>query len=516
MIVDLDAEAGLDPGRVGSKAAWLALGRRAGLPVLPGLVVESMASGDHMRLGAETLPTRGSGGARLSVMQQPIAFGDPLITAASRLGPTVVARSSTQLEGGGQWSGAFSSYLDLTPPDLPQAVVGCWASAFTVAALERQAAAGVEPGSFTMAVLVQPCLEPEAGGTAEIGDDGAIVVHGIKGSPAPLLQGWATGESAVRDERWTGDGLIDLVGLPVLDDIAQVMRKASSSLGVTHCEWALDGQIWFLQLGARSSIPTRPTAPFPVESVDPRLTRIVRVVVSAQGRIREQLVLPWALGGLPEPAPPVEEKPGDALALATRLRDELVSEVWSMPAAEALETARSCTARLLGPEPGPALDLIDRLRSPDPARAGRALGLATTLQAEDDRMVIRRGAGRWEPFIASVVLARGIHHRGTIASNGVGAGVRCDVGHPDDLDRFSPRSVVTAPQPISNLAPVLWDASALVTEAGSPAAHLFESARALGIPAVCGVKLPAGDQIVAVDGYTGTVATLPMIGDDDD
>ena len=76
-------------------------------------------------------------------------------------------------------------------------------------------------------------------------------------------------------------------------------------------------------------------------------------------------------------------------------------------------------------------------------------------------------------------------------------------------------TIVTSPQPIPNLAPLLWDAAGLVTETGSPAAHLFDSARALGIPSVCGVELPEGECIVAVDGHTGVVATHSLDGDDD-
>jgi phosphoenolpyruvate-protein kinase (PTS system EI component) len=54
-----------------------------------------------------------------------------------------------------------------------------------------------------------------------------------------------------------------------------------------------------------------------------------------------------------------------------------------------------------------------------------------------------------------------------------------------------------------------------VTETGGPAAHLFESARALGIPAVAGVELPEGEHIVAIEGSSGVVATLALNGDDD-
>jgi pyruvate,water dikinase len=93
--------------------------------------------------------------------------------------------------------------------------------------------------------------------------------------------------------------------------------------------------------------------------------------------------------------------------------------------------------------------------------------------------------------------------------------MRAHIDHPDAIDRFRGRSMVTAPQPVPNLAPLLWDAAGLVTETGSPAAHLFESARALGIPAVCGVELTDANQIVAVDGNTGVVATLSANGADD-
>src|SRR5918996_705307 len=107
LLIDLDDPRGRDPLRVGGKAAALVRARAAGAAVLPGFVVAGAASRAHMAIGAEAL------------------------------GDRVVARSSTILEAGGEWSGAFTSYLDLAPIDLPKAVTGCWASAFTVAALQR-------------------------------------------------------------------------------------------------------------------------------------------------------------------------------------------------------------------------------------------------------------------------------------------------------------------------------------------------------------------------------------------
>jgi hypothetical protein len=186
-----------------------------------------------------------------------------------------------------------------------------------------------------------------------------------------------------------------------------------------------------------------------------------------------------------------------------------------MPAHEALDAARQCIANLLGQDPGTALDQIDRLTPPDPTLALRLLTLVEDMQAGEVRPP-RLGVGRWEPFLASVTLASGKHHQGIPAAAGVGAGLGHRVDPPLHIRSHPPRRVITSGQPVPNLAPLLWDAAGLVTATGSPAAHLFESARALGVPAVCGVVLDDADQIVAVDGHLGIVATLTLNGDEDD
>ena len=509
MTIDLDTEAGLDPGQVGAKAAWLAKGRRAGLPVLPGLVVGAPASRHHMELGAATLAGRGSGAARLAVMSEPVEGAERLIASASALGDHLVVRSSTTLEASGEWSGAFASYLDIGPAELPKAVVGCWASAFTVASLERQRVAEIEPGSFPMAVLVQRELEPMAGGTAVVEDDGTLVVHGIKGSPAPLLQGWAGGSRASRGETWHGEELIELIGADMLDEIGARMEEAQASLGVTRCEWAVEERVWLLQMGTRGREPS-PTLT-PIEVADPRLVTIARAAARAPGRLGEEMVLPWAIAGLP---PSTVAEPSRLSAdEAVDLRDHLVARVWGLPADQAMAAAGECIATLLGPHPASGLRAIADLRPPDVEPARRLLShVEASLRPSH---ATRLGIGRWEPFVASVTLAFGTRRHGTPGSPGIGAGARAHVDRPDAIDHFRSRSVVTATQPVPNLAPLLWDAAGLVTETGSPAAHLFESARALGIPAVAGVELPEGEQIVAIDGSSGVVATLAMNGDDD-
>jgi phosphohistidine swiveling domain-containing protein len=542
LLIDLDDDRSLDPHLVGAKAARLARARRAGIPVLEGFVINGSASMHHMEIGADALTRRGSGGARLEMMSEPLANADDLTAAASLLGSRLVARSSTTLEASGRWSGAFSSYLDLAPDELPKAIVGCWASAFSVQAISRQRAERIEPGSFPMSVLVQPALDPKAGGTAAIDEAGRVVVHAIEGSPAPLLQGWSPGAEARWDGRWLGEDAIALLGVERLDAIATLIRRARQTVGTDRCEWAMEDDVWILQL---NSVPP-PTAPSqPVThpcDLDPILLDVARTVTRAPGALGEELILPWALTGLPRSVVSSVERPATALARARDLCEELTAEVWGCPVDEAQPLARKTLEQLRAGDPSPALARIRRLRPPDAHKATTLLSLvdgirqalvglgafpdpgsawyATTLELERSaaetftRTGDRVGVSRWEPFVASVVLTGGRRHRGTPAAPGIGAGRRHSIHGPEETAWFSAREVLLAPHPIPNLAPFLWDSAGLVTESGSPAAHLFESAKSLGVPAVCGVSWEGtDDEIVAVDGYSGVVATTPLFGE---
>ena len=92
-----------------------------------------------------------------------------------------------------------------------------------------------------------------------------------------------------------------------------------------------------------------------------------------------------------------------------------------------------------------------------------------------------------------MVLAAGTRQQGSGASPGIGAGVSVGRYPPDGSGaNYRPRAVIVASQPIPNLAPLLWDAAGLVTESGSPAAHLFESARALKSPGRVWCQHPSG------------------------
>lgn len=535
MFSDLDDPSGRDPVRVGSKAAALAVAKAAGAAVLPGFVVEGALSASHLRLGAETLPSRGSGGARLAVSGEPLEFAEDLVAAGSALGDHLVARSSTHLEESGEWSGAFTSYVGVSPSELPKAVVGCWASAFSVAALELQESAGVAPGSFQMSVLVQPALEPEAGGWAQLDADGNLTVYGTKGSPAPLLQGWESGQQARHDGSWSGDELIELIGVDSLDSLRELMATVNASSGANRCEWALTDRIWALQVGQAPAQET-PAPLWPAIDEAAELLATVEAVVLAPGALGEEMVLPWAIGGVSD-----DIVPSGSPVSVERMRHmcrELTEDVWGLPGAYAVTEAKELMSDLRGEDPRRVLTRIRGLRPPDPEKASRLLSSLQTVRHEMvERGVVgteqeawhldlgsieavlegasiavtpRLGIGRWEPLVASVVLSAVTPSTGTPASPGLGAGRRSEV---EDTHRRHPgrRRVITSARPVPNLSALIWDAAGLVTASGSPAAHLFEAARALRVPAVCGVDLGVSkNQIVAVDGSAGAVAVLDL------
>lgn len=533
------------PAVAGAKAAWLARGRTAGLPVLAGVVVPAAESTGHMGIGADALARRGSGGARLEVSGAPLSdpLAEAVVAASESLGDPLVVRSSSVLESGAAWAGAFTSYLDVHPEDVPRAVVGCWASAFGVSALARHAADGVAPGSAPMAVLVQPSLHPDFGGTARIEAD-QVVITAVSGSPTPLVQGWEPGARArlLPGGDVSGPGAVELMGIDRLRAVASVLRTAQEAVGATACEWAVDDTgVHLLQLTR-----PQPRTRTPVV-VDPALTgdtalRIARLANRFPGPLGEAFVLPWAMGhrgGLDAP-PPSDTDPAEALELVAELATALTADVWSLPEPEAQSAAEGALSRLRGTDPATALRRIEGLRRPDPDRADLVLSLLGTVrrhlvavgavarpeagwlldpteirEAFAHPSAIQRrerfGFDRWEPFVASVVVGSGSRSGGIPAAPGIAAGRMCSTVDTNGSG-FRPRDVIVASLPTPDLAPLLWDAAAVVTTGGGAGAHLFESARALAIPAVCGVDLEVlvgeglpGGHILAVDGDDGSV-----------
>lgn len=548
-LLDLGDPACADVRTAGAKAAWLSRGITADLPVLPGLVVSAAASLRHMELGVDALAARGSGGARLVVTTTPIPedLAAEVAGRSAGLGDTLVVRSSSILEGGAEWSGAFTSYLDVRPDEVARAVTGCWASAFTVATLERQEAAGIAPGSAPIAVLIQPALEPSFGGTARLaGSD--VVITAVAGSPAPLVQGWEPGVQVRVGVDGTARGDADLMGGELAGAVADTLREAEARLGANSCEWAIvEGEVILLQLMRIRPVATSHVSPVVEALATEAAAELARLVRRYPGPLGEALVLPWAVG---DPGRALEQPSAahlshsDAFATAREHAAVLTAEVWSLPRAAAAGVAARTLRSLRGPDPGPALATIARLRGPDPARAGLVLAaLATVRQGLVEAGAVtwpvvgwhlepataaailggqrpptrrqRVGFDRWEPFDAAVVVAEGRQALGAAAAPGIACGRLCPIPGPEHMGRFRPRDVVVAPYPLPHLAALLWDAAAIVTTGGGPAAHLFESARALGIPAVAAIHLDEllggdfsegeGRFALAVDGSAGSV-----------
>ncbi len=530
LVVDLDDEKALDGSIAGAKAAWLAAGRRAGLPVLPGLVVVAPASAAAFAIGLSGLRSGGSGQARMMVVGAGIP---PRLEEALRSRipwSRLAVRSSSPLEGSGEWAGAFGSYLDVGTGDLARTISGCWASSFSVAALQRFERMGLQP--LPMAVLIQPFVSARAGGTAAMREE-VVTIESVAGSPAGLLAGHIRGRRSEVDLR-TGavDGFAEQHAL----EVARLAALARERIGATYLEWAAAGEgIAVLQL-ARPERPLAEQAPSVVLSPDPELTRLARVVRRFPGPLGTALVLPWAVAlddptALDEVMPVAASSIEAALDKARAVASNLTRQVWQSPIGEDL--ARAALADLAG-DPAQVLPLVARLAPVDLDLGSRVVGLVRgvgrllhqrarighpeevwllgepQLRTGAGTIPLKFGADRWEPLGAAVTEANGRRRVGVPASDGVGLGRVAVVASPGEVG-LGPRQVIIAPEPIPHLAPLLWGAAGLVTLGGSPAAHLFESARSLGVPAVAGADLDlgvlaSGSWAAAVDGTRGTVA----------
>jgi hypothetical protein len=550
VLIDLSQEIAEDPELTGAKASWLSRGLRAGLPVLPGVVVPADVSAGAMERGVEMLEQRGPGGALLTMSIERMSddVESAIEEAARRLGDPVVVRSSSVLEADGEWSGAFTSYLDIHPEEAPKAVRGCWASSFTVHTLERYQAAEIEPGSIPMAVLMQPALDPEFGGVARlVGDE--VTVTGVAGSPAPLVQGWDPGAHGKVSSSGIakGDSAIALMGENLLVEVSRILRMAFESVGANSCEWAaVEGKVTMLQLMA---FEERPSVAIEIPPVfcDPAVVALAKLVRRFPGPLGEELVLPWAVA---EPSyfirevEPLDLDPLEALLEAQQHSRGLVADAWQTTKFTSTGQAVDMLRNLRGDDTKRAVLAFSALRVPELDKAETVLrlletarqGLAkagavaspelawhltmreavTILRAgQAEKMKSRIGFDRWEPFDAAAVIAQGAQAQGVAAAPGTAVGRMCFVSDPFDVPHFRPRDVVVGTHPLPNLAALLWDASALITTGGGPAAHLFESARSLAIPAVAGIDLEGllganptsldREISIAVDGSQGRI-----------
>lgn len=548
MILGLDDALCLDSRIVGAKAAWLARGRRIGLPVLPGIVISA----------DESLPVltkaRKANAPLSSFWSTPFdpRLSEGIRNAAASLDEPLIVRSSSPLESRGAFSGAFTSYLDVGRDQVETAIRGCWASAGSTHARSRYQAAGLSVAPPGIAVLLQPMVKPRLGGTARVAPDGVVSVIAVAGSPAPLMQGWEPGVSILvaPDGSVVGDAGLQLVGTDIARSVAALAREAHRRIGANMCEWAAsDTVIVMLQLG-RTAMAVGP-ASLPASSPNsPEAATVARRIRRAPGALGEALVLPWALGDdsllHPRPTANCDLDPAEALDAALRYAAELTGQAWGRQAMAAQELAKQTLRDLRGPSPSMAIALLLALAPPDVELGGQVVallrrvreGLVQVGAAADPEAAWfvppaaaaemlnggpvtappRIGVDAWEPFQAAAALASGQRVPGQAAVSGIGFGRACWVDGAGARTSFRARDVVVARYPVPGLGALLWDAAGLVTAGGGPAAHLFSSAESLGVPAVFGVDLDATFSEwdgggpgygIAVDGGEGTIAVVP-------
>jgi phosphohistidine swiveling domain-containing protein len=253
-LVDLaHADAG-DATLTGAKAANLALAQRAGLPVLPGMVLTT--AWDHRGWSHPSRPHAGDG---------------PAWRAWRRMSdegrrPVIVRSSSTNEDGGtSSMAGVFTSVLDVTDPtSFVRAVDDVLASA------RSELITGAP-----MAVLVQPQLSPRWGGVLFGADPisgrtDRLLLSACEGGPDRLVSGLDAGWTATLSPK--GRVVVEAEpagaapGIPsgALRTLTRLAQRAAAAFGGPQdIEWAIDhdGGVWLLQSRPITTVTGKPTGP---------------------------------------------------------------------------------------------------------------------------------------------------------------------------------------------------------------------------------------------------------------
>lgn len=536
----------------GAKAAQLAKAYQFGFPVLPGFVVSADESRPAVESAAAALEAGGPWPAQAAAMGAPITaeLNAKIMNASARLGGVLAVRSSSPLEDGGPWSGAFASHLDVRADEVGLAVHSCWASLFSKDALQRCLESGVDPPTLRMAVLIQPSLHPDAGGLASLESDGSVRVSAIAGSPAPLLAGWVRGlEARDTPARGLSGPAADAFPPDLLRAVVATVRDVWGELGEDVIEWATTkGRVVLLQ--TRRRVVADPERPRSGNVVDAGLavvsSDLIRATYDFRGPLGERWALPWTGGSSVDwrAADPVSgTEVAEMLREVARLAEELTAQAWGRPSQIARAEAARAIAELRGPRPADAVRRLAALQPVEPLGAARLFGIIRGVAANlvKHRLIaceaqiwslslpplrawvaghrptvfgpLTRDPGLvWEPFLFSATAAVGIPYPGEPAVPGTGVGRLVPADLTEASHHNSHREVLFADRPLPALAPRLWTAAGLVVASGSPAAHLVEVARFLRVPTLINSELGHNSAIAggiaAVDAEHGFAYVL--------
>jgi len=234
-LVSLDDSACEAPKLAGNKAATLALLRRAGFAVPPGIVVSAEALSGVV----DELPHA----VRAALANVPDLVGP---------GPWAVRSSSTAEDTAqASFAGLFETVLNVDRVGLADAVLRCCRSMLA----DRVRVYRRDGDGAAMAVLIQPMIAATAAGVAFTADPVSgrrrTLIEAVAGLGDRLVSGTAT------PERWTldADGPVGApAALTVLDAdlaraIADLALKVEARLGRPQdIEWAYGGgSLWLLQ-----------------------------------------------------------------------------------------------------------------------------------------------------------------------------------------------------------------------------------------------------------------------------
>jgi phosphohistidine swiveling domain-containing protein len=235
VLVSLDDPACEAPALAGNKAATLAVLRRAGFEVPPGVVVPADALGDV----ADELPQA----VRAALATVPELLGP---------GPWAVRSSSTAEDTeAASFAGQFETVLGVDPGGLADAVRRVWRSASG----DRAKAYGGGRASGSMAVLIQPIIAAAAAGVAFTTDPVSgrhrTVIEAVEGLGERLVSG------AVTPERWVVEEDSSIEASPLATVLTAEQARAIGVLAQRveehfrrpqDIEWAIGaGALWLLQ-----------------------------------------------------------------------------------------------------------------------------------------------------------------------------------------------------------------------------------------------------------------------------
>ncbi|MGI9604664.1 MAG: PEP/pyruvate-binding domain-containing protein [Acidimicrobiales bacterium] len=518
-VLGLDDPAATEVARSGAKGAGLARARAAGFPVLDGFVISPDLSMPALDRAVDVLEQRGTGGARMSIIghEVPLDVEAAIAAAGAALPAPLIVRSSSVLEGSGEWSGAFTSVPEVLPAEVSKATKSVWATCFSIEVLERFEEAELAPGSAPMGVLVQHEVHPDFGGAAIVDASGAVTVNAVKGSPRDLMAGWVPGVKAVlEDGILRGDDAVELMGSANVRAVADMALQVQSELGHNLIEWAIvDDSPILLQVQDSVVHEVEEAMVIPAALGHPWALDFIQLTHRYSHPMADELVLGWR-ASVPTDLQPIPfESGGDretVLVEATRLARQLTAQAWNEAEDDAMAHAALVLRRMRSDRPNESIDALNDLTPVHLESAARLLGMYEHL-VNSDNTPGRRGIGRWEPVMAGVLALQGEVHEAEPSVGGVGAGRLVWLDSSKLTGHVRPRDIIVTQYPLQNFSPLLWDAAGIITVGGAPTAHLFEVARSLTVPAVinCAIAdiVKAGPRLGMLDGDAGRVALLP-------